>query len=480
MVRQIVLTAALILAAASLFPARLALVVGNAEYPDSPLQNPSRDAESVSAALKSLGFAVEKRLNLSYAAFDQAVRDFSAKLGSGDEALFYYSGHGAEVDGVNYLIPVHPRIESGIDCKEYAVSANWILGRMEQAGILVFVLDACRDNPFKGVRSSSKGLAAMNTKAGSTVLIYATEPGRVAQDGPGGSNSPFTRAFLDNLANDGTIDDMLIETSRDLLTLTNGSQKMWRAGTLNEYYSLKQGVIKQTRAPMETKPVADTLDYDIKLITASRGNADVEARFFIELSFPEFKGPDPRAERINRAIRQKLSTLIQSEEFYQTGLSYTGGDFADFVEKSVEAWYRQGREDNFIGSYLSAGLDVKLNGELVTVGGFYEPFYGGATSYAYPLYETYDPQGNSIWQQALIPERNRQQFEQLLINNFRLKSDMDMQVDNAYILDMANCYLVREGMLVYHMGFNPHFWHFFTIPRSEIYYLLSEEIRKMY
>lgn len=160
---------------------RTALVVGNAGYRDSPLNNPVNDARDVAEALRAMGFEVVQRENLDKRGFDAVVGDFARRLKErGGVGLFYYSGHGAQVKGENFLIPVSAAIASEADVEYEAVNAGRILRNMEQAGngLNIVVLDACRNNPYRSwYRSETKGLARMDAPTGS-IIAYATAPGR--------------------------------------------------------------------------------------------------------------------------------------------------------------------------------------------------------------------------------------------------------------------------------------------------------------
>lgn len=454
--------------------ARKALIIGNSNYADSPLRNPVNDAEDIATALSRLGYSVSKHNDLSYAAFDQAVRDFSSRISSGDEVIFFYGGHGVEVDGSNYLIPVRPKIESEVDCREYAINAAWVLGRLEAAEILVFILDACRDNPFKGTRTSSRGLASMSTKAGSTVLVYATEPGKVASDGSGSRNSPFTQALLGNLDHLGTIDDLLIETSRDLLALTKGTQRMWRAGSLNDYYSLSRGKLSDKRDLALQSVEADTLSYDSRIVShIIHGDGEKHGELEVSFSFPAFSQDSSSGRIINRNLEAALINLLELET--------STSNLAEAVEKTVQSWKAATQDYDFyhLGEYRKVILDVALNGRIITVAGLFIMYWGGVSDYSVPLHFSYDLSGNLIPSSVLIPATNRTAFESLLIYHYRRNSKLNQDRADERILTPYSMYLSRDGLVVIYES-HPRYWPSITIPRSEIYYLLSDEVRRIY
>jgi len=134
-------------------PRRVALVVGNGAYAANALKNPPNDATDVAAALKEAGFEVTLLNDADLTAFDKAVSDFATSLNGADTGLFYYAGHGVAVDGMNYLIPVSPRINDVASVKAKAVAVDTVVGRMEASGVrtVLIFLDSCRDNPFLGI-----------------------------------------------------------------------------------------------------------------------------------------------------------------------------------------------------------------------------------------------------------------------------------------------------------------------------------------
>ena len=178
---------------------RLALVIGNQSYDASPLANPAADARLMSSALTEAGFAVEMLIDADRRTMKQAVRAFADRLrGAGPSAVsvFYFAGHGVQVDGRNFLIPVGAGIDTAADLEFETVEAQWTLDRIGESGVelSVFVLDACRNNPFRSMsRAGTRGLARMDAPRGS-ILSYSTVPGDAALDGDG-ANSPYTAAL---------------------------------------------------------------------------------------------------------------------------------------------------------------------------------------------------------------------------------------------------------------------------------------------
>jgi hypothetical protein len=193
---------------------RVAFVVGNGAYKNVPaLPNPAVDAKSMAKLLRNVGFEVVEGSNLSRDKMTEKLLDFGKKAEGADVAIFFYAGHGIAVNGTNYLLPVDADLKSEMDVKlGAAINVDLTLEQtMSDAKVKLVFLDACRDNPFaakirsaKATRSATvaSGLAEMKSGEG-TLLAFATGPGQTALDGEAGTNSPFTRALLANIAQPG-------------------------------------------------------------------------------------------------------------------------------------------------------------------------------------------------------------------------------------------------------------------------------------
>lgn len=205
---------------------RLALVIGNGAYPDSPLKNPPNDAKDMGDTLRALGFEVILLQNAGRREMADAVSDFGNRLRKGGTGLFYYAGHGIQAKGRNYLIPTDARIESESDAEFESLDAGRVLGKMEDAqnGLNIVILDACRDNPFaRSFRSAEKGLARMDAPTGS-LIAYATAPGSVAADGKE-RNGTYTRYLIEKIKTPGlTIEQVLKQVSVAVIAETGGKQ----------------------------------------------------------------------------------------------------------------------------------------------------------------------------------------------------------------------------------------------------------------
>jgi tetratricopeptide (TPR) repeat protein len=220
---------------------RVALVIGNSAYTAvARLPNPQRDAETVAAALRRIGFqTVTVATDLSREKLINALIAFAREADNADWGLVYYAGHGIELGGVNYLIPVDARLVTDRDVELEAVPLSQVLGAVERAGKLRLVLlDACRDNPFASqmrrtiaTRSVGRGLASIEPEAG-TLVVYAAKHGETALDGDAG-NSPFVTALVKNLAVPGVEIRRLFDLVRDdVMDLTKRRQQPFSYGSL--------------------------------------------------------------------------------------------------------------------------------------------------------------------------------------------------------------------------------------------------------
>ena len=217
---------------------RVALVIGNGAYEASgALKNPPNDARLMARTLKGVGFDVLEVVDADQKSMKRAIKAFGDKLeAAGKDAvgLFYYAGHGVQVGGENYLIPIQVDIDDEGDVDIEAVAARSVQATMAHAGnrLNIIVMDACRNNPFKrGFRSAVRGLARMDATKG-TLIAYATAPGDVAADGVG-DNSPYTEALSGALATPGlTVERVFKEVRNRVVAETQNRQVPWEASSL--------------------------------------------------------------------------------------------------------------------------------------------------------------------------------------------------------------------------------------------------------
>src|ERR1700681_196620 len=241
--RQFFLAAALLLVCQpALAEKRVALVLGNSAYQNVPrLPNPVNDGAVIAATLKDAGFdVVDSRHDLPAAETRRALRDFADRARDADIAVVYYAGHGMEVDGTNYLIPVDAKLERDTDVYDEAFSLDRVLLAIEPATRLrLVILDACRDNPFAKTmkrtvasRAVGRGLAKIEPTSPNTLIAFAAKAGSTASDGDS-KNSPFTTALVKYLPRPGLDLRKVFGFTRDeVLKVTNNKQEPFVYGSL--------------------------------------------------------------------------------------------------------------------------------------------------------------------------------------------------------------------------------------------------------
>lgn len=310
---------------------RVALVVGNAAYANAePLANPVNDAADMAAKLAALGFEVVDGRDLGKRELERLIGDFSDRLDGAEAALFFYAGHGLQVDGRNFVVPVDARLDVPAKLRLEAVPMDDILDIMEQqAAVSLVLLDACRNNPF--TRSLSRaattrsaapvgaGLAQFSAGRGSFVA-FSTAPGAVAMDGSG-RNSPFTAALLKHIGAPGqSVSDLMIAVRRDVLAATRDFQTPWEQGSLTERFEFVPAGIATVAAPVETAAAPEPA-------TAVRGG---DAAAIETLIRDRYLKPEPA--RFGATLGE-----IYADNVVSFGMGMTLGELAS----AKAAWFAQ-------------------------------------------------------------------------------------------------------------------------------------------
>lgn len=234
---------------------RTALVIGNGAYENGPLRNPVNDARAMATTLRAVGFKVQALENATLTDMKQAIDDFGDALRSeGGVGLFYFSGHGMQVKGRNFIMPLGVRIKGERDIEYEAVDVGRVLGKMEDAGnsLNMVILDACRDNPFaRSMRSGSVGLASLDAASG-TLIAYATAPGRTADDGTG-SNGLYTEQLIRQLKAPGLkVEEVFKRVRVEVEKQSSGKQVPWEASSLKGDFYFASAPAESAHAP--TRP----------------------------------------------------------------------------------------------------------------------------------------------------------------------------------------------------------------------------------
>ena len=243
---------------------RIALVIGNGKYQHADilpkLDNPTHDAEDIAKALRGFGFEVIERKDQSLEGMNSAIAEFGRKMADAEAALFYFAGHGLQVKGQNYLVPVDANVESEARVQYVSVNVNQVLDEMDGAKsrVNIVMLDACRNNPISGKFRSgaTRGLAPVSSQPKGTVIVYATDPGNVAADGDG-RNGLFTAGLLTAFkGSDLSLRGVLVRASAEVERGSGQRQTPYINGpaTLQENFHFGQGTQVASLVPVPVAP----------------------------------------------------------------------------------------------------------------------------------------------------------------------------------------------------------------------------------
>jgi len=239
---------------------RIALVIGNSTYTSGSLPNPANDARMIGETLKGLGFEVIPRTNADQTTMKRAIQEFGARLekaGPGAVGLFYYAGHGVQLNGKNYLIPTSAQIEREGDVEIEAVSADWVIEQMRYARnrLNIMILDACRNNPFIHNNRSlgGNGLATIEAPAG-ILIAYSTAPGSVATDGSG-RDSPYAEALSHAMRDlHEPVEQVFKHVRVGVMDATSGNQVPWESSSLTGDFYFAPPQTVAAKSPVVTEP----------------------------------------------------------------------------------------------------------------------------------------------------------------------------------------------------------------------------------
>lgn len=245
------------------------MVIGNSNYQfTTKLSNPVNDAQDVSAMLKSLGFSVYGGLDLDRDSFMAELARFGRDVQDSDIALFYYAGHGLQIDGENYLVPANAQIKFKEEIDLFLVSLKDVMQQMDRgSSAKLVILDACRDNPFasqmtqfgRSAVSLGQGLGRVRTEKG-TFIAFATEPDAVASDGAG-RNSPFTSALLHHMSTRSiSVSEMMIRVRNEVIASTHDKQTPWDSSSLTDNIYLAGRDGEQAAPPVPQPQAENSLD----------------------------------------------------------------------------------------------------------------------------------------------------------------------------------------------------------------------------
>ena len=307
--------------------ARVALVIGNGSYADAGiLANPVNDAEDIAAKLRAMGFTVVDGYDLGKRELEGKIGDFADALEGASAGLFYYAGHGIQVDGRNYILPVDAKLNQPAKLKLEAIPIDDVMDLMQQqAGTSILILDACRNNPFARALTAkattravqaAEGFAEINSAKG-TFIAFSTAPGAVAMDGSG-RNSPFAEALLKHIDQPGqSINDLMIAVRRDVVETTKDFQTPMSWDSLTDRFSFVEGGAPDEQMQQQ----ASAPDYD-----PSFANREIE-------SFINGRYLKPDAANFITATRDMFA-----EEVTSYGRTYKRDELVEIKAQRFAKW----------------------------------------------------------------------------------------------------------------------------------------------
>ena len=323
-------------------PARLALVIGQSAYRAvAPLPNPANDAKAVTKMLDEAGFEVSTASDLSQFDLRASVSEFAAKLadkGPESIALVFYAGHGIQVDGENFLIPVDIDPKREADIPMQAVRLNDVLNTLASvpSRMRIIMLDACRNNPFPAVKSTTgSGLAMVDAKTGAagTFISYSTSPGAEAEDGSG-ANSPYTTALLKVAREPGlTIEEAFKRVRVSVNQETGGRQVPWDSSSLTDTFNFFGGAGLQPKPAEPPRRTADEWRGELQGKDAQTAYELVIAEDSLDAYevFVALYGQSPLAPRVRSLLERRnemdawrIATLNNTVTSYQAFLASFG------------------------------------------------------------------------------------------------------------------------------------------------------------
>ena len=374
----VALVALVLAASASVALARqVALVVGNSTYAHiGRLPNPENDAVDLSATLRRIGFEVTTELDADRVELTEALRAFTRQSAGADVALVFYAGHGLEMDGINYLVPVDARLERDVDVRYETVTLDDLLVATVGARLRLVILDACRNNPL--ARSMQRTVASRSVSGGSfgqlnedllgdeTLVAYAAAAGTTAADGMG-RNSPYTSALLAHLDEPLEILTLFRRVRARVLEATNGEQRPHEyQSLLREHYLSGAPAVEAVTVEAAAPDVADVdvgeLDIAQLRMLAERGSADAQS----ELGGRYEAGRDGVERDYSEAVSWYRRAADQGQATAQAylGFMYSRGRGVDRNDQEAARWYRRSAEQghplgqNNLGVMYGAGRGV--------------------------------------------------------------------------------------------------------------------------
>ncbi len=363
---------------------RVALLIGNGAYSNAPpLPNPAHDAAAIADKLRAAGFdVVDSKIDLGVAAMRRALRDFSDQARDADVAIVFYAGHGMEMNGINYMVPIDAKIMRDVDVEDEAISLDRVVRTIEGAKRLqLVILDSCRDNPF--VRSMRRTIATRSLRSGhadidekalpsNTLIAYAQKAGATAEDGAG-FNSPYTTGLLKHLLTPGLDVELALRRVRDeVLRSTANRQEPYKYGSL--------GGAELPLVPVHTSAAAgtapETREATPAVVDASTEWSRVDKSSVVELeTFLRRHGQSSEAEYARSrmaALKQTTPQCNVDGKWEQTATDV--GSSTWILTRSGNNQYKAQEEGmgNAVGTAVFVGHRIKIDWRTGDWSGIYE------------------------------------------------------------------------------------------------------------
>ncbi|MES2298058.1 MAG: SUMF1/EgtB/PvdO family nonheme iron enzyme [Pseudomonadota bacterium] len=315
---------------------RLALVIGNAAYADSPLKNPVNDARAIDRKLSTLGFKVQRVENLKRQQIGRTVTAFVSTIHPGDEVVVFYAGHGVQVKGVNYLPAVDADIQSEDDVALNSLNLNALMDRLDEAkaGLKLLFLDACRNNPYaRSFRGGERGLARVASAPSGTLIHFATRPGSVAADGSG-ANGLYTSVLLRHLdAQNVPIEMMLKRVAAAVEAESKGLQEPWSEGSIRgEFYFNTLASVVPEHVPPSSHPSSNEEKVNIETqswLVVEQDNSVAAYEAYLE-QYPHGKYV-PAARVAVLRLKTEQATATEARAWREAQLTNTTAAYGAFI-----------------------------------------------------------------------------------------------------------------------------------------------------
>jgi len=342
---------------------RIALVIGNSAYSgSSALKNPVNDANLMAKTLQELGFTVIKRTDANRAQMAQAVAEFWSKLGQYNVALFYFAGHGVQVNGVNYLIPVDATLENKDMVAFEAISVNDISSKFEEydKNINILILDACRNNPFRSwARGGERGFKAMNPASG-TIIAFATSEGSTAADGKG-ANGLYTEQLVKQLKQPVPIEKVFKLTRVEVERLSNGQQSPQEWSKLKgDFYFAGQANPNQGTNVTPDDVVFNPGSVEIKYGSISI-DSDISGNLYLDGQKIGYINANSRRNKLNNITIGNHTLEIRGTDNFRKEITIAENQTA-YIKASANKQLENLQSDDFSGGYVNDNWMVLKTG----------------------------------------------------------------------------------------------------------------------